>query len=406
MKLLLVTPMLPQPQPANAVALVNYAQLQALRAAHDVTLVTFVGPDQDERVVLDELRAAGVTVHALWRPELTGLRRWGWRWQVVRRWPQGREPLRTLWFRDRAMQRLIDRTLAHTSFDVVQVEDNAMAQYHYRTNAPLVLTEHEVRVPQGVDQAQPANSLQRAWERGERRRWQRYQPAVWQRFGRIQVFTAQDAAAISVIAPTLAERVRTNPFGIIMPPPADPEHEEPNTLVFVGGFLHPPNVDAVLWLGHEIMPRLRARGNGARLTIVGSYPPPAVCALAAPDITITGRVPAVEPWLERAALVVAPLRMGGGQRMKVLQALALGKAVVTTPLGTEGLRINGHAPPLFTADTADGIADALTHLLANDADRRMLGQQARQFVALHHSAEAYGRRLAAIYAELVPQAVA
>ena len=243
--------------------------------------------------------------------------------------------------------------------------------------------------------------MHRLVREGEARRWRRYQPAVWRDFDRIQVFTPQDAKVVRSLAPELAERVRVNPFGIDVPKQVDPGREESGMVVFVGGFSHLPNVDAALWLGKEIMPLLRMRHPGVRLTIVGSYPPNEVRALSSGDITVTGRVPKVETYLERAAVVLAPIRMGGGMRLKVLQAMALGRAVVTTPLGAQGLATDTHQPPLVLGSDADELANATAHLLASETDRRALGQRARDFVARHHSWSAYADRLDAIHSEVI-----
>ena len=302
------------------------------------------------------------------------------------------------------MQRLLDRLLTETTFDLVQVEDNSMASYSYRMRTPTVLTEHEVRLPSPTERSGlwKASLVQRVLNKAEQRRWRGYQPTVWRRFDRIQVFTPHDAAAIQTIAPDLASRVRVNPFGVEPLLEADPSREESDTVVFVGGFYHQPNVEAALWLGKEIMPLLRTLRPGVRLIIVGSYPTKAVQALASDDTVVTGRVPAVEPFLERAAVVLVPVRTGGGMRLKVLQAMAMGKAVVTTPIGAEGLAAAGCQPPLAVNKTAEEIARATAALLAADDTRRALGRRARAYVTEHYSWSAYGRRLEAIYAELQP----
>ncbi len=149
------------------------------------------------------------------------------------------------------------------------------------------------------------------------------------------------------------------------------------------------------------MPRLRQLRPGVRLNIVGIYPPAEVLALGGPDIVVTGPVPEIEPWLERAAVVLAPLRIGGGMRMKVLHAMAMGKAVVTTPRGAEGLEIDGQHPPLVVAEDADAVATAVAALLADAEQRRRLGADAREFVLEHFSPEAHVRRLEGIYAGLL-----
>jgi glycosyltransferase involved in cell wall biosynthesis len=277
-----------------------------------------------------------------------------------------------------------------------------MASYQFRTRIPSVLTELEIRVSSQVNHRRPLRSgrIRRILSEADERRWQQYRTNVWRRFDRIQVFTARDAEAMQKISPEVTVRVRVNPFGVQIPSEADSGREEAGTVVFVGGFKHIPNVHAALWLGREIMPLLRSLWPGVRLTIVGRDPTKDVRSLASDDIIVTGCVPAVEPFLERAAVVIAPLFTGGGMRVKVLQAMALGEAVVTTPLGAAGLAVAYNQPPVIIAKDAEGIARATVKLLAKDDARRTLGRRARAFVTEHHSWSAYGQRLEAIYSEL------
>jgi glycosyltransferase involved in cell wall biosynthesis len=215
------------------------------------------------------------------------------------------------------------------------------------------------------------------------------------------VFTPYDAAGIKKIAPELAERVRVNPFSIDLPAQADPALEETGSLLFTGNFTHPPNVDAARWLASEIMPLLRQRWTGVRLTLAGSYPPEQVRRLECEDIIVTGYVQQMEPLVERASVIVAPLRIGGGQRMKVLEGMAMGKAVVTTPRGAEGLLVAAEEPPLLIATTGEEFARVTVELLQDRSARRALGQQARAFVVEHFSPAAYARRLEIIYGDLL-----
>jgi glycosyltransferase involved in cell wall biosynthesis len=402
LKILLVSPILPQTQPANAVALVVHAQIVGLAGHHDITLATIAGPNPADRQILEHLSRLGVRVHVIWRRVPHGIRRWKRRWRFIRMWTIGKYPWRTVWFWEPAFQTLIDNITARESFDVIQVEDNAAGLYQFPTSTPMLLTEHEVRATPPPDRALRSGRslLTYLWRCAEWRRWARYQPLIWRRFHGIQVFTVRDADAMKRIEPDLGERVWVNPFGIQLPEAAGPDAEEPGQLVFVGGYSHPPNVDAAVWLATEIMPLLRACCPGVRLTLVGGDAPPVVCALAQDDVLVTGYVPAVEPYLARAQVVVAPVRLGGGMRMKVLQAMAAGKAVVTTPLGAAGLGVPGQPLPLAIADDAASFTAAVAQLLASNTDRQALGTAAREFVAQHHSAPAYARRLEAVYRQL------
>jgi glycosyltransferase involved in cell wall biosynthesis len=401
MKILMVTPMLPYPGALAGGMLVMHAQLVGLVARHQVTLATFAGEDPAEVKAVDDLRASGVNVVYIWRSWPSSVV-WKRRFRNGIGWLRGGRPLRTLGFADPEMQRLLDQLLREQKFDLLQVEDNSMGNYCYRTQIPSVLTEHEVRYFPAGDREHRSteNWMRRRLSEAEQRRWQEYQPNVWRRFSRIQVFTPRDAATIGMIAPDVASRVRINPFGVDVPAEAHPNREQPDEVVFIGGFGHPPNVDAALWLCKEIMPRLRSLRPGIRLSIVGSYPTNAVRALARDDVIVTGRVPSVEPYLERAAVVLAPLRIGGGMRVKVLQAMGMGKAVVTTPLGAEGLTSDGEHPPLSIAETAEDIAVATARLLISCEDRHALGRRARAFVTERYSWSGYRERLEAVYQEL------
>jgi glycosyltransferase involved in cell wall biosynthesis len=402
MKILMVTPMPPQPQATGAIPLVLHAQLTGLAARHDITLVTVAGPDPAEWQAVSRLQARGIETLAVRRSNPSGLPRFRRAWRWASSWLRGKLPWRTIWFWEPEVQRILDRVLAERAYDLVTAEDNAMGIYHYRTLAPVVFTEHEVRRPRPVNwhPGPPTHWLRSAFREADWHRWQEYQRLIWRRFDRIQVFTPRDAEAVVNLAPDLSTRVRVNPFGIDLPASVNDNMEEKNNLLFVGNFTHPPNVDAALWLGREIMPALRARCPGVRLTLVGIYPPKPVRELACEDICVTGPVEEIEPYFERAAVFFAPVRIGGGMRMKVLQSMALGKAVVTTQRGADGLAIGGQEPPLAIAGTAGEMAEAAATLLGDAQTRRSLGNRARAFVAEYYSAQAYGRRLEVVYAEV------
>ena len=402
MKILMVTPMPPQPQAPGAIPLVLYAELMGLLPRHQVTLLTVAGHEPGEHDAIERLLSAGIDVRAIRRTEPVGIKRWQRRWRLASLWLGGKLPWRTVWFWEPGVQHLLDDLLAKEAFDLVIVEDNAMGAYTYKTSLPLLFTEHEVRRPRLIDSSALRRGDFYRWmlKESDWARWTGYQRSVWQRFDRIQVFTRRDADAIARISPELASRVRVNPFGIQLPDALDASAEQQDTLLFTGNYTHAPNVDAALWLGMEFMPRLRAVRSGIKLWLVGIYPPHEVKALACDDILVTGPVPDIEPYFARAALVVAPLHIGGGMRMKVLQAMALGKAVLTTSRGADGLTLNGHQPPLVTADDPTAFSAAILRLLSDEFTRHQLGMNAHSYVADNFSSHAYANRIEVIYAEM------
>jgi glycosyltransferase involved in cell wall biosynthesis len=321
------------------------------------------------------------------------------------RWRLGHLPLRTLVFHERAMQTTLDR-LGSAPYDVVHVLDNAMAQYRWPQASMTVLSEYEVRVSadDGVI-ADDAMSSRRARD-AEQQRWHRYQSEVWSAFDRVQAFTARDAETVRHLAPGAADRVFVNPFGVEVPATVAKGAPVSGSVVFVGGFAHPPNVDAAIWLGDVIFPLVRARCPHARLTIVGADPPASVRKLAGVATVVTGRVDAVEPYVESAEVVVAPLRSGGGLRLKVLQAMSRGRPVVTTTRGAEGVWNPPGAPTLRVADDAEGIATHIGDLLGSREARETLGVRARAAVAEHHTWEQFADRVESLYASLAASGAA
>jgi glycosyltransferase involved in cell wall biosynthesis len=403
MKVLLVVPVPPAADGAGAIPVLLHAELLGLAERHEVTLVTAVGDEPGEEEAARRLEGE-VEVHvADRRRPPPGMARSRRQLRMASSWARGRWPWRTVWFAAPEVQRILDRLGTERSFDVVAVEDSAMSVFHYPPGLPSAYTHHEVLRPRPVDWHPGAPRQWPAWAFGELdwRRWQRFQPEAWRRFDRVQVFSRRDAEQVAALAPDVAERVRVDPFGLVLPPRADPAREVPGTILFVGAFHHPPNRDAAVWLAREILPAVLERAPGARLRIVGSGPTPEVRALAGPNVELVADAPSVLPHLEEAAVVMAPVRTGGGMRMKVLQAMAAGKAVVTTPRGTEGYTGFGEEPPLAIGESSAEIAAATAALLRDDERRRRQGERAREFAERHHSPAAWAERQTAVYEEAI-----
>jgi polysaccharide biosynthesis protein PslH len=403
MRVLLVVPVPPAADGGGAIPVLLDAELQGLRQRHEVTLVTAVGDEPGEEEAVRRLEDE-VEVHAADRRRPPpGMARQRRRLRMAAGWARGRRPWRTVWFAAPGIQRIVDRLGAERSFDVVAVEDSAMSVFRYPAGVASVFTHHEVLRPRPVDWHAGRPREWPGWAFGELdwRRWAGFQRQAWRSFDLVQVFSRRDADQVAELAPDVAPRVRVDPFGLVLPPRADPAREVAGTILFVGAFHHPPNRDAASWLAREILPAVRWRHPGARLRIVGSGPTPEVRALAGPDVELVADAPSVLPHLEEAAVVMAPVRTGGGMRMKVLQAMAAGKAVVTTPRGTEGYTGFGEEPPLAVGESEAEIAAATAALLADDARRRVLGDRARAFAERHHSPEAWAARQTAVYEEAI-----
>src|SRR4029077_2147007 len=176
----------------------------------------------------------------------------------------------------------------------------------------------------------------------------------------------------------------------VIPTGVDTEYFAPDAtvasearLVFAGSMDWLPNEDAMRFFCHDVLPLIRAEEPRARLSIVGRAPTAAVRALADEHIEVTGTVPDVRPFMRRAAVHVVPLRIGGGTRLKIFEAMAMGQAVVSTTIGAEGLPIT-HGEHALIADGPRALADAVVSLLRDERRRHALSAAARQLVVEHY----------------------
>ena len=273
-----------------------------------------------------------------------------------------------------------------------------MAVLRFPAGVPVVLTEHEaIRAPASqLGAARLAERPLRALRARDWRRWDGFLPAIWERFDLLQVFCEADAArGRAGWRRRWPPRVRVNPYGMILPPPCDPAREQPGH-----GPLH-------RHLRPPAQPRRRPLAGRARsCPRSGRVQPGRGCGSSAaprraevlepgrrPGVEVIADAPSMEPHLEAAAVVVAPVRSGGGMRMKVLEAIAREKAVVTTSLGAEGFAGLEPEPPLRASPTTRrAIAAAIAALLGDDGERRELGAPARASSPSATTAPPPGRR--------------
>lgn len=293
--------------------------------------------------------------------------------------------------------------------EVVQAEYHVMAQYLPLLRglpARRVLDQVEPGVPAARELLRESRGRARAERALDLLAWRRFEQRAAREVDAMVTFTEKDAAVMRLLAPA-GLPVEVVPFGTEPPGRAlDPLGQPPPTVLFLGNYLHRPNADAAVRLAREILPRLRARVPDARLALVGAEPPEEVRALAGPAVEVTGFVPDPLPWLDRAAVFAAPLARGGGMRVKVVEALAAGKAVVASPLAIEGLgeglaRGNGEGPPLVVATTDEDFAAAVAGLLEDPGRRAALASRARAWALAHLGWERAAAGYEALYERLL-----
>jgi polysaccharide biosynthesis protein PslH len=250
----------------------------------------------------------------------------------------------------------------------------------FQHNVEAMIWQRHVSVPQHV--------LRRAYMRLQWRRMLRYEAEQCRRFAHVIAVSAMDAEVMRQYG---AASVGYVPTGVDLEyfraqRPRPPDSRE---LVFVGSMDWMPNDDGIRWFASEIFSRVQERIVGARLTVVGRSPSPAVRELAArnPAIEVTGTVADVRPYLERAAVSVVPLRIGGGTRLKIYEAMAMGIPVVSTTIGAEGLPVC-HGEQLLIADSANQQVGAVCALLTDRQRAAALSFNALRHVQEHCSWDA------------------
>jgi polysaccharide biosynthesis protein PslH len=283
--------------------------------------------------------------------------------------------------------------------DIVQLEFTSMAQY-----APLARKAGAFVVCTAVDLAFRTQARRARMQRGLARKGRRWLGALslWlyelralQHCDLVLTLSAEDAAALRRWLPRLP--ITYMPSGVDLanwPICFDPRAED--EVLFVGNYLHPPNVEGALWLAREVWPLVRRLRPGARLTLAGRAPPLAIQALAAADVCVPGDLDDLRPLYARSSLVAAPIFWGSGVRIKLLEALASGLPVVTTMLAAEGIDLRQGASALF-AEQPGEFAAAITRLLDDPALRARLGAAGRSVVERDYDADQIGARLLALY---------
>ena len=384
--LLLLTPQFPYP-PHQGTTLRNYNLIAGLARHHEVHLLSFGDPAASRGTPLDDLCR---TVQVLPPPERSTLQR-------VQGLAFSRLPDMAQRLPSAAFQDALDGTLAREDPDVVEVEGIELAQYLFQVanrrgsarrpllvfddhNAEYVLQQRAFE----TDIRQPRRWIGAAYSFVQWQRLKGYERRACHAADRVVAVSDTDAAAIRRLDAGLDPVVVPNGVDIHfyaadVPALEDGAGPGPLDLVFTAKMDFRPNVDAVLWFAQAALPLIRKQSPGTRFWVVGKDPHPRLAPLAAdPGIVVTGWVEDVRPYIAGAALYVIPLRIGGGTRLKVLEAMAMGKPIVSTALGCEGFEVEP-GQELAIADTPDEFATTVLALLQDPDRRERMGRDARQY---------------------------
>jgi glycosyltransferase involved in cell wall biosynthesis len=244
-------------------------------------------------------------------------------------------------------------------------------------------------------------------EKGLMRQASRWQAAMSDRYitpclNRFDLLIAVSESDASLISKRTRVPVEVVPNGTDAGTTAFSGWASEPTILFTGSMNHPPNRDGILWFHKEIWPKIVAMIPEARLLIVGRHPQQEIVQLANvdPQVAVTGEVPDMRPYYEQASVAIAPLRSGGGTRLKILDALAAVRPIVTTTVGCEGLDVIDGVHVLVADDT-DNFAERTVQLLRDRDLNRRIATQGRAFVEQRYD----WRTLGAKYAQLLTDVV-
>jgi len=402
MKLLFVTPYLPGP-PIFGGQRRMHGLMTHLSASHEVSVLSLVDANADQSQGIADAKSY---CHRVVTVPDSHHRVAGRQKRLV----QIRSLLSTAsyeqrLYRRRVFQKALDRHLGEHRYDVVNCEFVFMAGYRFRVGTGpermrLTLDEHNVEYDVLRRTASSTSLDRRLFNAVNWRKLRREEVTAWARFDGCTLTSRRDEEFVNREAP----RVRTSviPNGVdldtFLP---DPDISvQPMTVLFFGAINYFPNTDGVSYFLERVLPILRVRHPSLKVRIVGPGAPESIQAQRSHSVEVTGFVEDLRREIARAAVVIAPLRIGGGTRLKIIEAMSVAKPVVSTTIGAEGLDVT-HGKNVLLADTPETFANEVTRILENPALGDRLGRAARQLAEERYGWKAAASKLEEFYEQLL-----
>ena len=376
----------------------SYNLLRFLGRDHEVTLLSYYGGKRDlEYEAAIEKELPGTLIVHTGAPDSNSLDRGlDYLWRLPKSAPYAVSK-----FTHPKVAKALAMKLSGNYFDVAVCDFlSASLNFPQTLRTPTVLFQHNVESSLwerlAATESNPIKKLAFKIESGKMTSYER---AALHRFHHViavsehdrEQMMAMDSSCEITVVPT---GVDTRKFV-----PAPPSTTNPPRIVFTGSMDWEPNIDAVEYFCREIWPGVRDKFPNAIFQIVGRHPHPKVQQLASDSVHVTGTVPSVSGYLRDATVVVVPLRVGGGTRLKIFEAMTMGKALVSTSIGAEGLDVkSGH--DLVLADIPASFTQAIL-LLLRDAHARRKYEQAALQSASHHDWSKIAMGLAAVLQKVI-----
>lgn len=405
MRILFVTAYLPSPPRYGGQRRLE-GLIRGLARYHDVSVVALVDPREDsscsvrataaycEKVVAVPNDGYALTTK---RKRLTQLR------SLL-----SRRSYESLLYEIPALKRALEELLAEGSFDIVSFEVPQMITnrlpdvWPRERRAVFVLDAHNIDYDLVRRTASSRVGIdRRLYSLLDWRKLRAEERAAWRRVDGCTLTSPRDEALVRRDVPTASTTVVPNAVDLDFFRPTNGSGvRDPMTLLFFGSISYHPNTDGLLFFIREILPLIKLGHPAVKLRIVGPSVPSEIQAHAGDGIEVTGPVDDIRPYLERATVIIAPLRIGGGTRFKILEAMAMGKPVVSTTLGAEGIDVR-NGSEILLGDEPQAFAMQVHRLLEDAAMRDRMGSAARAVIERRYSWENSVAQLEGFYAELL-----
>jgi polysaccharide biosynthesis protein PslH len=385
MKILFVTPFLPSPPRFGGQRRLD-GLMRGLAQKHEVDVLSFNRTDEWEHSSLAETRKFCREVVTMSNLDLVDTREK--RTMQLRSLASLHSFEHLLAAGRNDFQQALDGMLARTRYDVVQVEFVWMTAFRFAKPAGaaplLILDEHNVEYDILKRTAGTAAGLSRhIYNALNWRKLAREEHAAWCRFDGVTLTSRRDEELVRRDTPSARTAVVPNGVDLTEFSVAAGTGEA-DSLLYFGAINYFPNQDAVIHFIDHVFPRIRQRRPLAKFRIVGPGAPESVLSRQGNGVEVVGMVDAVAPYIEQASAVVVPLRIGGGTRLKIVEALAKGKPVISSRLGAEGLDVV-HDEHLLLADEPADFADQVERVLSNSDLAARLGASGRRLMEDRYS---------------------
>jgi polysaccharide biosynthesis protein PslH len=393
MKVLHLMPYSPVP-PMFGGALRTYHLLNKLADRHDVTVVAY-GTEQDKKNMLDTYGNRLRAVHMVPSKWSVHYRRLGQIYALC---------TNHSYFHFSAqheeMQKTLNRLFDRERFDLVQTEFPMMGSFDMNTDAIKILDAHNVEYDNFRRMAANARSVIRKLHyTREYRKLYVEEIDACSRQDAMFVTSSRDKEIFDSDIPHIPKYVIPNGVDMAYFQPCD-SAVEPHSMVFTGMMAYVPNYDGILYFLDKIFPGILAKIPDAKIYIVGNRPPKDLENRASANVIITGYVDDVRPFIRRANLYVVPLRMGSGTRLKVLEAMAMKKPIVTTTIGCEGIDVK-NGEDVFIEDDPVSFAGRVVQLFDDPETRSRCIQRGYELVASKYDWSTVGESVENVYQELM-----